>query len=446
MSRRSEIFHDWSFAPNRLFRASIGLACALLLAGSSISRADLVRLKSGGEIRGQVDRKSSGPSSSTVVIETLSGATIVIDRAQVQFVSRRPLLVEEYETLARRTPDTVKDQWQLAEWCRKSGLRNQRETHLTRVVEIDPAHEEAHQALGHTLHDGVWMTRDELMTSQGYVKYKGKYITQQELDLHEKTRAEIEAEREWFGKVRLWHGWITGRNDDRRVQGLEELKKIDEPAAVVALSKTFADETNPALRAIYLQILEGIPGDRAVPAIVRQSLHDVDNELRYRALNALKPEQHSIAAPYYVRELRNDQNPIVCRAGQALARVGDESCIPKLIEALVTTHKYKVSIPEKKGSLTMGTNGAFSLGGGSAGNMLVPPELAAMIASGQVPPSALSQGTGPPERVRVVTIKYDHQNAEVLATLQRMTGESFGYEERTWNLWWTAKKTTPSGS
>ena len=29
---------------------------------------------------------------------------------------------------------------------------------------------------------------------------------------------------------------------------------------------------------------------------------------------------------------------------------------------------------------------------------------------------------------------------EVLAALRKITGESFGFDERTWRLWWAAKK------
>ncbi|MDX1965884.1 MAG: hypothetical protein SFV23_01825, partial [Planctomycetaceae bacterium] len=39
-----------------------------------------------------------------------------------------------------------------------------------------------------------------------------------------------------------------------------------------------------------------------------------------------------------------------------------------------------------------------------------------------------------------VVVQQDHQNADVLATLQKLTGEDFRYDERTWHLWWAAQK------
>ena len=423
-------------------RAPLAALIAATLLATSLARpasADLIRLKSGGEIRGQVDRATSGLSSREVTIESITGATIVVERDDIAFVSRRPLIVEEYETRARRAPLTLKDQWELAEWCRENSLKSYREVHLEKVLELDPAHEEAHQALGHILSEGEWLTRDELMTRQGYVKYKGKYITPQELELAEKSRAQLDAEREWFGKVRLWYGWLNGRNDDRSRQALAEFQGISDASAIPALSRTFRNDGNKSLRALYVEVLSRIPSDAAVAALASQSLHDDDYQIRYVSLNGIEPKSYAVARPIYLSELKNKNNTIVCRAGQALGRVGDESCVPALIQALTTTHVYRVAIPEKKGGVSFGTNGQFSLGG-AGGQMIVPPEIQAMIASGQISPNALMQGTGPPDRVRIVNIKHEHQNVDVLATLQKLTGESHGYDKRSWNLWWTSKK------
>ena len=40
----------------------------------------------------------------------------------------------------------------------------------------------------------------------------------------------------------------------------------------------------------------------------------------------------------------------------------------------------------------------------------------------------------------MVHVKYDLQNAEVLSALKKLTGESFGFDKRTWRLWWLAQK------
>lgn len=415
-------------------RLAVVALAAVFAAGPALPvRADLVKLKNGGELRGRIDPKTPA-GEGEIVIETLTGATVVVARDHVQFVTRRPLLVEDYESRARRTLNTVEAQWDLAEWCRENNLPTQRNECLERVIALDPDHEKAHYGLGHTKHEGEWISRDELMESQGYVKYRGRYITPQELEILEKSKAQLEAEKEWHGKVRLWLGWLTGRHEERRRQGLEHLQNIDDPNAVTALVRNLQDDSNPQLRRLYIAILKRIPGPRPVPPLVQQSLHDADYELRYESLNAIAPEHYPVAMPLYIRELKNSLNGIVCRAAAALERVGDQSAVPALIEAVTTTHRYKVRVPDQSSTLSFRTDGTF---GNGPGQMNLPPELHALVASGQ---AIIHNPQAPPTRMKTVVINYEHQNAEALSALQKLTGQSYGYDKRNWRLWWTAHK------
>ena len=42
--------------------------------------------------------------------------------------------------LCRTVPNTVEGHWDMAERCRKAGLKTQRDTHLQKVLELDPNH------------------------------------------------------------------------------------------------------------------------------------------------------------------------------------------------------------------------------------------------------------------------------------------------------------------
>lgn len=414
---------------------------AAVLAAASSAQADLIRLRNGGEIRGQITREASNDPQQ-LTIETLSGAVVILDRSEAEFVTRRPLKVEEYETRAKRTPMTVEDQWELAEWCREQALMSQREHHLAKVIELDPDHEKAHYALGHTKHDGVWTTRDELMKSRGYVKYKGRYITPQEMELLEKSEAELAAEQEWYRKVRMWHGWLL-RYPDRAQAAVLQLQQIRDADAVAALRKYFADESDKQFRSLYIQVLGQIPGPNSAAALVRQSLVDADYELRYRALDALSPDQHERAMQLFIEELKNGLNPVVERAAIGLQRVGDERVVPELIEALVTTHQYRVTVPETSGNMSFSTDGSFP---GTA-QPLLPPEVELALRTGQLPYGAivLKPQMGP-VRTRTMTVRKEHRNEQVLAALRKLTGQDFGYDERTWQLWYTAQKSGALGA
>lgn len=423
----------------------LGATVAVLLVTAPVPfmpevRADLIRLKNGGELRGEL-RDERGGAGERLTIRTLSGAVVAVDRADIEFLTRRPLRIEEYEARAKRTPPTVEAQWELAEWCRQNTLISQREQHLETIIELDPDHEKAHYALGHSLHDGQWMTRDELMTSRGYVKHKGRYVTPQELELLEKSEAELQAEREWYRKVRLWHGWLT-RFPDRARDALVEFRRIRDPNAVAALQKYFSEEPDRQARALYVDILEHIPGDKSAAALVRQSLLDSDTDLRIAALEALAPDQHERAMKLFIAELRNGLNPVVERAAAGLKHIGDDRAVPDLIEALVTTHRYRVTVPDPTSSYSFGGDGSFA-----TGPAIVPPDVEMAMRLGQLPQGVIvNKPNLGPVRTRQVTVKKDHRNANVLAALRELTGEDFGYDERTWQLWYTAQKSGALGS
>lgn len=402
--------------------------------------ADLVRLKNGGELRGAL-RSEDRQDDEAVTVETLIGTLVSVRQDDVRFITRRSLNVEEYETRARRKPQTAEAQWELAEWCRQKGLTSQRESHLLRVTELDPKHEKAHLALGHTRQDGEWIDRDALMASRGYVKHKGRYITTQEMELIEKTQAELQAEREWHGKIRLWTNWLAGYSVERRQEGLAQLEQIREPNAVSAIARLMTDEPNRSLRELGVRILSRIDGPKPVKALVNISLSDVESDIRSAALAAIAPEQVDRAVPYYVKELKSERNAVVQRAGAALERFGDERVVAQLIDALITTHRYRVVVPGSSGNMnfSFGSDGSFA----SPATPL-PPEVELMLRTGQLPYGAVvvpSGLPGPDTQSKVVMVRQDQRNEAVLAALQRITGEDFGYDERTWHLWWTAEKT-----
>ncbi len=416
--------------------ACLGLLPILLV--SAAARADVIRLKNGGELRGQVERSNLGTNRPTIVIQTLSGGRIVVSRDDIEFVSPRALKVEEYVTRARNVADTVEGHWELAEWCKENYLKEQRIEQLEAVVDLEPDHEKARRALGHTRQNGQWMTRDEWMASRGYIKHKGKYVTQQELDLLEKSAAERQSELEWFPKVRLWFGWASGNNADRVSDGLARLRSINDADAVPALAGVLGKHADGDVRLLYVQILGGMHGDKPVRPLVDRSLFDDSDAVREAALEGIKPEQYEHALDYYVPELAHDSNTIVRRAGGALGKIGDINTVPYLVEALVTEHKWKVRIPATP-------EGLVDSGTLAAAGIVLPLEVEVALRTGQLPYGAIvipPPGTRRP--MRTVTIKGELKNDEVLAALQKITGEDFGFNKRDWQVWWTTRSKSTS--
>jgi hypothetical protein len=434
-----------------LIMAALTFAAVLELNARAV-RADYITLRSGGEIRGELlsglnraegKSKSRGDRSREersefISIRTLSGATVAVETDEVESVVRRRMVLEEYETLRRATPDTVEAQWDLAEWCRQKSLAKERETHLRAVVALDPEHTAAHRGLGH-IHDsqGRWSTRDEMMTSRGYVKYKGKYVLPQELELIQQDERVSEAEKVWFRRVRQLHGWLDSGRTDRHSEALKQLKEIHDPDAVPALSKTFKTVANEEQRLLYVEILTRIIGDKPVPALVLQSLWDESQDIRSTAIGGLLRKDVSKALPYYLRALKNGLNIIVNRAGDALAHLGNDAVVPQLINALVTRHVYTELVPD--GAPGISTNGAMV----PVGQPILPPNIELLLATGQLPQGVRVEYPATPVRMKEVTYEKDERNPSVLGALSQITGQDFGFDESTWRRWYNSQRNNP---
>ncbi len=416
---------------------------AMLLLTGSGAHADLVKLLNGGEVRGRIvsGTSISHGTSDSITLETISGVTVSVARTDAKFLTMRPLNVEEYETRARRIEDTLDSHWELAEWCRQQGLSKQREHHLLRVVEHDSHHEKAQTALGRVWHEGAWIDRDEMMASRGYVKYKGRYVTVQELDLIQKTADELAVEREWFQKLKSWHAWLNGRNEDRYRQAIVGLQNIDDPHAAPAIIRYLCEDKQRELRVLGVTTLSKLTGSKGAAGLVKLSLFDVDSEVRYAALSGIAEADFEFAQNAYIRELRNSMNAVVCRAASGLAVVGDERAIGPLIDALVTAHRYQVqSNAPAVQSYSGSTDGSV---GGQMTSGALPPEVEIAIRTGQLPQGAIIAppiGGTPAVPRKTVVVTVNQPNQEVLSTLQKLTGQNFGFDERTWRLWWAADK------
>ena len=422
----------------------ITVPCLLCLV--AISNADVIQLKSGGEVRGQLlDDAASLTEAETIDrpdeesvpirMQTASGAVISIDRNEVDFVERRSAVVEEYVTRSRQMNSTVDSHWQLAEWCRGHLLEQQREEQLELLLAIDPEHSESRRILGYVKHNGKWMTRDGIMKKRGYVKYKNDWITPQELALIESDVSQRQAELKWYTKVRLWVGWLNSSDVGRQRKAVKEFEQIRDADAVPALSKLLGQNARTQVRMLYINVLAKIESRDAILGLVDCYLYDVHEPLRQAALSLIKADQTEYALPPLVSALGHASNNIVRRAAHGLGHLGDTSAVPALIDALVTTHRVSYTTKELKtggGGLSI-SGGGISIGTGGSN---ISPELMGALRTGQV-------GFKPnPSQIttKVHTVSVPIKNAEVLVALEELTGRNLGFNERDWYLWWTVQR------
>jgi hypothetical protein len=437
-------FSRWLQAA-RLIVGAGSLIVANLVLGTRGASADYITLRSGGEIRGELlsdpnraetkGKSRIGALVEFVSIRTLSGAMVAVDKDEVESVVRRKIVVEEYESLRRSCPNTVEAQWDLAEWCRQKSLAKERLSHLHAVVSLDPDHVAAHRGLGHIKdRQGRWATHDEVMISRGYIKHKGKYVLPQELELIQQDERVTEAEKGWFKRVRMWHGWLDSDRPDRQADALTQLKAVQDPDAVPALTRYFKAVPNEEQRMLYVEILTRIIGDKPVRSLVQQSLWDESKAIRGAAIAGVLRKDAGKAVPDYLRALKHGLNFIVNRAGDALGQLGNDAVLPQLINALVTRHVYTELVPDG------GTGVTTSGGMAPVGQSNLPPNVDILLSTGQLPQGVRVDYPATPVRMKEITYEKDEQNPSVLGALSLLTGQDFAFDEAAWRRWYNTQR------
>jgi len=381
------------------------MAWVALVAGAGAeARADLFVLASGGRIEGTLVNRDQSPRE-TYVIQTAVGQVTLAKSQVEQWLRPRPAEAE-YERIHTTFPDTPEGQWKLAAWCLEQGLAAQRKTHLERIVELDPEHAEARRALGFSKINGRWTTQEDVMKSRGFLRYRGRWLLPQEVEVLEKKDRTEKAEKEWAQKLDRWQ---NGLGTDRDTVARDAIRAIVDPAAVKALALLMKRDSPEKVRLLYADALARIGAPEALHALAVSSLHDASEEVRLTCIdNLAKTKSHEVVG-YYVSQLKSKDNQIVNRAAVGLSRMGDRSAVLPLIDALWTTHKFKIVTGSGSSN---GISSTFSSTGGGG----------------------MSMGGGPK------IIKKELRNQAVLDALVMLTGVNYGFEQRNWKSWYASQQ------
>ena len=386
----------------------IAAMCAGSLLFIGTARADIFVLASGGQVQGEIVNSPDTPKDKWV-IRTASGGDVTLEKNQVNEIKPQSAAELEYEKIRPTYADTVDGQWKLSEWCRDHSLLKQRDTHLERIIALDPNHKQARALLLYSFVDGRWILRDKLMEERGYVQYKNTWKLPQEVELLERKRKQEIAERDWFGKVKRWRGAIDAR-PDRMQQLTDDLFAKADAAAVPAVKRMLANESVRKVKVILIDELVRLGTPDALAVVITCTLDDSDEEVRLSALDSLAATKHPELAKNYVNALRDGDNTRVNRAAFCLGKLGEKSAISPLIGALSTRHKFVEPGANPGQTTTTFGNGPGMSGGG------------------------LSVGGGPKE------VKVWIENQEVLRALVALTGENFEFNQPAWKSWYASQK------
>jgi hypothetical protein len=162
------------------FRFTVLLVCAVV-AGAALAFGDVVHLKEGGKIEGQV----ISDTETEVKIATKYGIQ-VIPKQNVDRVEKTPTIEEIYkEKLAGIDEEDAEAHYQLGQWCKEQGLTAQAELRFRETLRLNPGHHGARVELGYVYYGGKWVHTDEikeLIETKGYIPYNGKLLTKEEYD------------------------------------------------------------------------------------------------------------------------------------------------------------------------------------------------------------------------------------------------------------------------
>jgi hypothetical protein len=375
---------------------------ALQIVAASL-QADVLVLESGGRVEGQwVNQQEQTPAKYEF---RRAGMTLSLPAGQVREAVRQSPAELEYSRRMPTVPDTVEAQWDLAEWCRKSGLTRERESHLRRIVELNPNHQPARFALGYIFLKGEWITQSDSRRQEGYELYRGKWRTPQEIEILESRSRNELAEKEWLGRLKRWRRDLDDREKSKLAY--ESLMAINDPAAIEPLGQFFTREKVRSVKQLYADVLARFNNKEATRLLVERALSDPDEEIFHYCVDRLRQLEVPHLANAFIVALKDNNNARVNRGAIALARLRDKSAISPLIDALTTTYSRVIN----NGPGADATTASFGSGG-----------------------AFMSKGDGAELQV------FHVQNQAVLDALTTLAGVNFGFDQRAWRYWHAQEK------
>jgi hypothetical protein len=434
---------------------SVGIAgLAIILVWCGAGRADVIVLRGGGEIQGKVIPNAKKPD--TVQVLLLNGRNpLTFQKKQILQVIPKASPLDGYLTRRDKVGPTAQAEYDLGLWCEQNGLGDLAKIHYEAALGYDRDFAPAHKKLGHVEHDGHWLSREELNQVQGLVKYKGKWVTEEERAKRDESAQVTASQASWVKRIRLLRQSILGGTTDRRREAENELMQIGDAEAVVPLVRVLGKDDVP-MRLILAHALGGIAGKEAARALVNMILAEPEAEVRGSVLDRLKERDEPGIVPQLVKALGSENIKVVNRAAWALGNLDAIMAVPRLAGALISTEE-RIVLVDGNGQIQGNNNAGMGMtpglspqimafNGSSIGYLLPPAVGPGVVAFGATSapffsPAQLNSnnylgvGANPNRGPQLRAVTYTYENTEVLTALVKLTGQDFGYDGAAWRRW-----------
>jgi hypothetical protein len=410
------------------------------------ARADEIVLRGGGQVQGKVQPDPA--NKDRVQIWLLQGRKpLSFTRAQILEVIPKASPLDGYFDRVKKTDGTCAAQFGLGTWCEENKLPDLAKLHYEAALLADKSFEPAHKKLGHVYHDGYWLNRDDLSAIQGLVKFKGKWISTEERAKRQAEEETSASQASWVRRIKLLRQSIASGTDDRRREAESQLMAIRDSQAVGPLLRVLGND-EPTFRILLAQILAAIPGKEATAGLVKQILAEPAAEVRPVIFDKLKDRDDPNIIPQLSRALASTDIQVVNRAAWALGNLGAIDAVPKLIPALLSQEQRMVMVArDGTPGPAIGTPGVpmtpLHYNNNDIAVQTPPVVSQGAVAYGIIsaPIYAFPYGVGFNPGAQINTtpeprlLTFTFRNVEVLAALQKLTGQDFGYEVDQWRNW-----------
>jgi hypothetical protein len=363
-----------------------------------MASADVVELRDGGVIVGKVLNPQQG---ALVKIETEDGTTLEIDRKLVKIRQTMDRDLEYAKKVSGKT-DSLEDHRSIVEECMAQQMVSLANAHRERIVELDPADRSSWENLRYFKDEatGKYLRREVVMYRRGKLKGdKGKWYTWEEkalLDWDQKTKLQrVAAEKELDARIKGLNG-----NAVKKAESEAYFRNLNNPQLIGKLAKLFREDASSD-RGFYLGLLKQMPIQSVAPAMIRIALEDRDIVVVNECLDFLASgddQVREMAVNGFAANLGNKSKRD--RAAYCMMPFNDKRFIGVLINSLLSSDMVQPAGPPGGLNVGVGNNGGVALANGA-----------------------------PAAQQRI------NQHKDVLAALQNLTQENFGFDVLEWRRW-----------
>jgi hypothetical protein len=370
--------------------------------------------------------------------------------AQVTGVDPEPSRLDEFAARKRRPDPSAEDEFALGTWCLENRLPDLATGQYEAAIKLDPEFAPAREALGHVFHEGRWLTSEQARSAKGLVYHKGKWITPEEAAQRKVEDAMTAEQTTWRRKLGVLLRSYRAGPENRRNDVELQLMAIRDTSAIPGLLASFGAADEPAARRLAAQVLAAIPAPEGAEGLVTRILMEKDDDVREATLAELAKRDDPIVVERLLGALRSKSEVMINRSAWALGRLQAIETVPRLVDALISSERRLVFVDSnpRMAASTAGVpaaapNGGLLFMGGRNIPILTGPAVApGAVAFGATSTPAIdyyagmnASMPGPNRGPVAVNRTFKRENTEVLAALQSLTGQDFGYDVAAWKRW-----------